>query len=234
MSPNITVSDVLAGATASMVSEHHDVVGALMALLSGTVEVMPADAAAVVVENETGALELLAASNHRASDLEMYQVLADEGPCIDTVRAGVATTASGAKDLAARWPVTGPAVLASGYTFVTTAPLRWHGRCFGALNVFGAEAPPDGGILDCQPLADAATMLILSTRLAEGDLTTGLRTALTGRAVVERAKGALAHARSLAMPEAFDALLRLATEERLPLGNAAELVMERARSGDLR
>ena len=89
--------------------------------------------------------------------------------------------------------LTGRAIVASGYPAVATAPLHWHGRCFGALNLFRAEADVDGATtMDCQPFADAATMLILSTHLAERDLTVSLRKALEARAVVERAKGALA------------------------------------------
>jgi AmiR/NasT family two-component response regulator len=77
-------------------------------------------------------------------------------------------------------------------------------------------------------------MLILSTHLADRDLTVSLREALEGRAVVERAKGALAQTRSLDMPEAFDALVRIAAQERLSLGDAARRLMEQARSGTLR
>ncbi len=231
----ITVSDLLAGAAASMVSGAPDVTGALAALLSGVTDVVPADAAAVLVETETGTLEVLAATSHRVADLEMYQVQADEGPCIDSIRTSAAVTESGTEAILARWPVTGRAIVASGYAAVATAPLHWHGRCFGALNLFRVEAWPDGtGTLDCQPFADAATMLIVSTHLAEKDLTVSLREALEARAVVERAKGALAQARSLEMPEAFDALVRLAEQERLSLGEAAHRVMEQARGGTLR
>jgi hypothetical protein len=231
---NTTVSSLLAGATASMVSGAPDVTGALAILLTGVTELAPADAAAVLVETETGALELLAATSHRVADLEMYQVQADEGPCIDSVRTSVAVHESGTEPIVARWPVTGPAIVASGYAAVATAPLRWHGRSFGALNLFRAD--PDAGgaqAMDVQPFADAATMLILSGHLSETDLTAGIREALEGRALVERAKGALAHARSLEMADAFDALVRLAEHEQASLGETARRVMERARSGAL-
>ena len=61
----------------------------------------------------------------------------------------------------------------------------------------------------------------------------GLRTALAERAVVEQAKGALAHTRSLDMAAAFDALGALADEEDVSLGVAARWVMDRARAGTL-
>ena len=57
--------------------------------------------------------------------------------------------------------------------------------------------------------------------------------ALEDHALVELAKGALAHARSLDLAEAFDALVALADEEGVTLGVAARQVMYRARSGIL-
>jgi acetylornithine/succinyldiaminopimelate/putrescine aminotransferase len=230
-----TASRLLAGATASMVSGAADVTGALAALLAGVAELTPADAAAVLVETESGSLELLAATSHRAADLEMYQVQADEGPCVDSIRTSAAVVESGTEAIRTRWPVTGPAIVASGYAAVVTAPLHWHGRSFGALNLFRTEADIKGSdAIDVQPFADAATMLIVSTHLSESDLTASIREALEGRAVVERAKGALAHVRSIDTAEAFEALVRLAEDERAPLGETARRVMDRARSGTLR
>jgi hypothetical protein len=139
-----TVSDLLAGATASMVSGAPDVTGALAALLKGVVDVVPADAAAVLVETEAGTLELLAATSHRVADLEMYQVQADEGPCIDSIRTSAAVAESGTEAILGRWPATGRAIVASGYATVATAPLHWHGRCFGALNLPSGGRPRRG------------------------------------------------------------------------------------------
>ena len=61
----------------------------------------------------------------------------------------------------------------------------------------------------------------------------GLRSALSDRAVVEQAKGALGHVRSLDMSAAYDALVAMADEEGVRLGVAARRVMERARTGAL-
>ena len=47
------------------------------------------------------------------------------------------------------------------------------------------------------------------------------------------AKGALAHARSLDMADAFDALSAIADAEEVTLGVAARRVMDRARAGTL-
>ena len=61
----------------------------------------------------------------------------------------------------------------------------------------------------------------------------GLRCALEDRAVVELAKGALAHAWDLDMADAYDALADLAVQRRITLGVAARQVMVQARDKQL-
>ena len=67
-----SVSDVLARANAAMVGPDLDVTGALARLLAGVTSSLPATAAAVLVDTD-GSLEVLAATSHRALDLEMHQ-----------------------------------------------------------------------------------------------------------------------------------------------------------------
>ena len=228
-----SVSDVLARANAAMVGPDFDVTGALARLLAGVTASLPATAAAVLVDTD-GSLEVLAATSHRALDLEMHQAQVDEGPCLDALRTGEEVHEVGPDALVARWPQAGPAVVSSGYRSVQALPLTWHGRTFGALNVFRADASGfESQQPDCRALADAVTLLIVSAKVDHDHLAAGLRAALEDRALVELAKGALAHARSLDMAEAFDALVALADEEGVTLGVAARQVMYRARSGTL-
>jgi hypothetical protein len=236
MSPR-TVSEVLAVAAAEVVSPHHDLTGALATLLSGAVDALPADAAAVLVRSPGGDLEVLASTSHRTADLEMYQVQVDEGPCVDALRGGVAVDALGHEDIVARWPLAGPAVVASGYATVHATPLRWRGETFGALNVFRVAASDLGmaGAAASRALADAATVLLVTHGRFDPDhLALSLDEALEARAVVEQAKGALAHARGLDMASAFDALLELAAQEDVGLGEVSQRVMARARARTLR
>ena len=228
-----SVSQVLASANAAMVRPDLDVTGALAQLLAGVVAVLPATAAAVLVDAE-GSLEVLAATSHRALDLEMHQAQADEGPCLDALRGGEEVHEVGAEALARRWPTAGPFIVSSGYQSVQALPLSWHGRTFGALNVFRAQ--PQGfehQQPDCRALADAVTLLIVSAHVDHDHLAAGLRAALEDRSVIEQAKGALAFTRSLDMAQAFDALVGLADQEGVTLGVAARRVMARARQGTL-
>ena len=228
-----SVSDVLATANAAMVARDPDVTGALAALLAGVVDSLPARAAAVLVEVE-GALQLLAATNHRVADLEAYQSQVDDGPCLDALRTSTEVHAVGADELERRWPLTGPVIVAAGYRSVQALPLTWQGRVFGALNVFRENE--DGFAeqqAECRALADAVTLVIASSQPDEERIVSGLNAALEERALVELAKGALAHTLSRDMSGAFEALLDLAHEEGLTLGTAARQVMLRARTGTL-
>ena len=236
MSPR-TVSEVLAVVAAEVVSENHDVTGALAALLAGAVDALPADAAAVLVRSPSGDLEVLASTSHRAADLEMFQVQVDEGPCVDALRGGVSVDVVGHDALVARWSLAGPAVVGSGYAMVHATPLLWRGETFGALNVFRTDAADVGerGAAACRAFADAATVLLVTNGRFDPDrLTSSLDEALGARAVVEQAKGALAHARGLDMAHAFEALRGVAEEEGVGLGEAARRVMDRARTRTLR
>jgi hypothetical protein len=229
----ISVSDVLASANAAMVGPDLDLTGALASLVVGATAALSVKAAAVLVDVD-GRLEVLTATSHRTLDLELHQAQTHEGPCLETMDSGVEVHEVGAGAIVGRWPLVGPQIVDSGYRSVQAMPLTWHGATFGGLNLFREEATGfEHQLADCRALADAVTLLLVSARLTHDELGVGLRAALEERATVELAKGALAHAWQLDMPEAFDALTALAEQEQLSLGVAARLVMERARERHL-
>lgn len=233
MTSSTSVWKVLASANAAMVQPDLDVTGALARLLDGVTAALPAAAAAVLVDVD-GTLEVLAATSHRALDLEMHQAQADEGPCLDALRHGTEVHEVGAEAILRRWPAAGRFVVDSGYRSVQALPLTWHGHTFGALAVFRTQ--PQGFESqqpDCRALADAVTLLIVSAHVDHEHLAASLHAVLEDRSVVEQAKGALAYARSLDMAGAFDALADLADDEGITLGVAARRVMARAREGTL-
>ncbi|GAB3449357.1 GAF domain-containing protein [Phycicoccus ginsengisoli] len=228
-----SVSQVLARASATMVEGDLDVTGALASLLGGAAMALPVDAAAILVDTDSG-LQVLAATSHRALDLEIYQAQVQEGPCVDAIRGGNPVEAAGST-LTAGWPTAGTAITRAGYLSVRANPLRWHGQVFGALNLFRAEPTPFAGQEgECQALADACTLVLVAGRLDGQHVADGLSAALEERAVVERAKGALAFTYQLDMEAAYDRLLAFAEEQRISLGHAARHVMQLARERRLR
>lgn len=227
------VSQVLARANASLVEPDLDVTGALVSLLLGAIEVLPTAAAAILVELDDS-MEVLAATSHRTNDLEVYQRQVDEGPCLEALRSGRPVGVVGRQALCDRWSLAGPAIVAAGYQGVEAMPLRWHGKTFGALNLFRTSASGfQADLTACRAIADAATLVVVAGYPNVPPLAEMLRAALEERTLVERAKGALACSRSTSMPEAYDALVDLARAEDVSLGVAARRVMERARTGRL-
>lgn len=230
---HLSVAQVLARANAALVEADLDVTGLIAALLAGAVEALPADAAAVLVEFD-GSLDLLAATSHRAADLEIHQAQVDEGPCIETIRLGSDIDVVGTAAIEERWPNTGAVILRPGYSAVHTTPMTWHGVTFGGLNLFRTEAISfEDQQVECRALADAVTLAIVGRDLGADHATNGLRAALEDRAVVEQAKGALAHVRSIDMHAAYGTLLAMTELEGTPLGVTARRVMQRARGGTL-
>lgn len=208
----------MAGAAANSVV-HHDAVGAIDQLLHDGTAASGASAAGILVLAADERLELLAASSHTVSNLEIYQSQRDEGPCVDSVQRGEQVHADGAAAIVRRWPTTGPLIVGNGYTSVRATPLQWLLRTFGALNMFYDQAPPSNPDADraCRALADAAVLVIVTSGTsAPTFLTATLAEALHGRAVVEQAKGALSQALSLDMSAAFDALRTVADANDTP------------------
>src|SRR4051794_27183630 len=60
-----------------------------------------ADAVALLVDDGHGRLELLSATSHRATELELYQAQQGSGPCVDASRRGEEVSAVGADEITA-------------------------------------------------------------------------------------------------------------------------------------
>jgi transcriptional regulator with GAF, ATPase, and Fis domain len=212
-------------------TDGRDVPGTLAALLSGCRAALGADAAGILVENESGRLELLSASSHLASELELHQAQLEEGPCVDAHAAGRTISVTGRRELLATWPTFGSSLLDAGFVSVHAAPLRWRRSTIGALGLFHRSAESFTAEDDtfAQAFADIAASLVVSTdELSDEQLTTRVERALSARIVIEQAKGVLAEQRGLDMAEAYDQLLRGARERSMPLAEWSALIIREA------
>lgn len=225
-----TPADSLAGATAELLQEH-DVADLLLRLTQDAARFAGGDAAGLLVRTNGGPLELLAATSHRATYIELFQAQRDEGPCIDVVRTGQAVAATGRDEIVARWPVVGPAIVAAGFAAVHAFPLDWQGGLIGGLNIFGQDAAvlDDDGSRAARALADMLTLVIVQPdHLHADELDLRVTRALGGRAVVEQAKGALAYQLGIEPAEAYDVLLDRSVREGHTLTHVAREVLRRA------
>ncbi|MEP7764625.1 GAF and ANTAR domain-containing protein [Sanguibacter sp. 25GB23B1] len=223
-------TEVLA-ATARQLVNGTDVTDLLARLVRSSATAMGADAVGLLVRVSTGGVELLASTSHRVSELEIFQIQQDSGPCIDTIASGRPVTVVGAEAVRARWPVVGLSIVSRGYSAVHAFPLVWRGRVLGGLNVFTGsdDAWDEQQLAVGQTFADVATLAVVHLpELSEHDLDGRIHRALEGRVVIEQAKGALAHVSGISPEEAYDHLTRLADERGATLTVVAREVIRAA------
>jgi GAF domain-containing protein len=211
----LTAANALAAAAASLVRDH-DMVGTLSQLCGDSADVMGATAVGIMLSDGDGPLEMMAASNHRATDIELYEIQADQGPCIEAARTGVTVVADSADEIIARWPAFGPRAVAAGFLAAAACPLRWHGEVIGAINVFlpRARSLSDDEQRVMQAFADVAAIAIIHAGLPPvRDLARITRRALAARTVIEQAKGVIAAQTGLDMAASFDQLRAVAGQQ---------------------
>ena len=173
------------------------------------VQVLPVDAAGILLTDHRDHLQLVAASTERARRLEQYQLRIDQGPCLDAFATGQPVRSGDLAADADRWPDFAAAAAEHGFTGVHALPMRLRENTIGALNLFTADRTLDeAGQATGQAMADIATIGILSARAAaRRDLLAGqLQSALDTRVLIEQAKGVLAERHQIGMEQAFAVL----------------------------
>lgn len=222
----------LASVTGALV-EPYDITNVLAHMLSQAAEALAAEAVGLLVTNAHGELELLGATSHEASELEVYQAQVSEGPCVDVVREVAELTARGEDEMVDRWPTVGPTILASGARAVHAQPLRWHGRALGGLNLFFADGSriTEETTALAQAFADVATLALVQTRApSEREVSAHIQEALDARTVVEHAKGVLVETHGLDPATAYTTVLDMATKQGLTVTEMAEKLVRQAHS----
>jgi len=178
-------------------------------LTTRVADMLDASPVGLLIADQRGRLEFMAASDETVEHLELFQAQNQEGPCLDAYRQGQPVVNEDLAEAAGRWPSFAPRAVAAGFRSVHAFPLRLRADRIGALNVFSASV---GGRLDdsdiqvVQALADVASIGLLQERaIRRGEiLTEQLQGALNSRIIVEQAKGAVAQAFGINVDEAFE------------------------------
>lgn len=201
----------------------------LTVLSSRCVELLPVSAAGVMLASPDGELRVVASSTEAMRVVETFEQQAQEGPCPDCFRSGEAVHVA---DLAAtdRWAAFTPVAVAAGFRSVNAVPMRLRGTVVGALNLFGRSA----GALDAadantaRGMADIATIAILQHRVAweAQAFKEQLHRALSGRVVLEQAKGIVSECTGLSVEQSFDRLRSYARANNRRLADVAREVVE--------
>ncbi|MGX9789788.1 GAF and ANTAR domain-containing protein [Mycobacterium sp. MMS18-G62] len=186
-----------------------DVVDLLTDLAERCAQLLDVESAGLLLADPLGQLRLIAATSEETRELELFQLQADEGPCVDCYLAGQPVSIADLHAEADRWPRFVPAALDAGFVSVHAVPMRAAGVVMGALNLFGVRAGALNGadLLVGQTLAHIASVAILQEHPhTPATVMPQLRSALTRRILVEQAKGFLRESLDVSIEEAFQLL----------------------------
>lgn len=206
-----------------------DVIDFLTLLSQRCVDLLSVAEAGILIYNPQGRLQVAASSSEEARLVELFELQADEGPCMDCYRTGSAVVADDLTAATGRWPRFVPVAVEAGFRSIHALPMRLRDHAIGSVNLFGDRVGPlaeDDRLLG-QALADVATIGLLQERASRESqlLAEQLGHALDSRVVIEQAKGMLAERNQVSMADAFGQLRRFAREHNLRLSDVAGQVV---------
>jgi hypothetical protein len=186
-----------------------DVVDLLTSLTEHCAELLDIEAAGFLLADPLQQLRLLAATSEQARELELFQLQADEGPCVDCYATGQPVSVADIQGAIERWPRFVPAAVGAGFVSVHAVPMRAAGIVLGALGLFGTRSAEltKADLLVGQTLTHIACVAILQEHPpTPSTVMPQLRSALTSRVIVEQAKGFLRERLDVSVEEAFNLL----------------------------
>lgn len=212
--------------------DDYDVADVLHQLVEYCVELLDATAAGLMLSDQQGQLRALAASTERARLLELFQLQANQGPCLDCFSTGEPVLVPDLSECTQRWPLFAREAIREGYRAVHAIPLRLRQETIGAMNLFHSKPGPldTEDLQVARALADISTIGILHERAIRRSevVTEQLQTALNDRVIIEQAKGMLAHSGDLEMHEAFDVLRKFCRGASMRLSDVAHKLVSGA------
>ncbi len=183
-----------------------DVVDLMTELTERCAELLDVAAAGFLLADPFEKLRLLAATSEEARELELFQLQADEGPCVDCYATGQPVSVADLNTTTARWPGFVPAALDAGFASVHAVPMRAAGIVVGALGLFGTDAGElnEADLLVAQTLAHIACVALLQESApTPSTVMPRLRSAIAGRVTIEQAKGLLREMLGVSVEDAF-------------------------------
>jgi GAF domain-containing protein len=218
----VTVADTL--------TTDYDMVDLLHTLVEECVYILDTQAGGLMLVDSDGRLQLMTSTSEGADLVDIMQLNAAEGPCVECFRTGIALSVPDIR-LIDRWPAFRSAALEQGFLAAHATPMKLRGQIIGTMNLFGTSVGDltarDAAV--AQALADVATIGILQERMIrEGHvLTEQLHHALDSRIVIEQAKGVIAYSLSKTMDEAFSILRHYARSHNVTIRSVAEGISNR-------
>lgn len=183
----------------------------------------------LLADPSSGTLDVVASTSEEVHTVEVMQLGAESGPCIEAFETGRQVAVP---DIAAsRWDRFRRSALEQGYRAVFAVPLRLRQDVIGAMGMFSRVVGDlnERDLRAAQGLADVAAIGIVHSRTVDASnlLRDQLQQALTSRIVIEQAKGVLAQTHSVGVEEAFQLLRAYARSHQQPLADVAARLVAR-------
>jgi GAF domain-containing protein len=216
--------------------DDYDVVDLLTGLADRCVNLLGVSAAGVMLASPVllsrpeGTLGLVASSSEAMRLLELFELQAQEGPCLDAFRTGERVEHENLEAGSGRWPSFAAAAVGVGFRSASALPLRWRDVTLGALNLLSVTQTPmdEADVIIARALADLAALSIVQHRAVADaqSLNEQLSAALTSRVVIEQAKGVISERAGVDLAEAFARLRSYARNHNLRLTAVAEAAVD--------
>jgi GAF domain-containing protein len=210
--------------------DDYDVVDMLTGLADRCVSVLGVSAAGVMLAAPAGDLNLVASSSEAMRLLELFELQAEEGPCLDAFRTGDPVEHQNLEAGGGRWPSFSAAALQAGFQSALALPLRLRKLTLGALNLLRAAREPmtEADLIVARAFADLAALSIVQHRASVDAqrLNEQLSVALTSRIVIEQAKGVISERVGVDLAEAFSRLRAFARGSNRHLTDVAQAAID--------
>lgn len=225
----------LGGALATLaetLTSDYDVVQLLHTVMGECVDLIDAQAGGLLLKDAQGSLELVASTSEGVSFVEMMQLNAGDGPCVESARHGEPVSIADVEETSPDWAQFRDAAQAEGFHSVHAVPLRIRSDVIGAMGLYrtqrGDLSRADAAA--ARAFANLASIGIIQERAIResGLVAEQLQRALDSRILIEQAKGVVAASIGVDMEEAFRLLREHARSSNLKLHTVAQGVVDRS------
>ena len=212
--------------------DDYDVVDLLQLLVDTCRDVLDTTAAGILLADSRGELEVVASTSEASRLVEIMQLSAEQGPCIESYRSGRSVSVPDIEVSKDEWWQFRGSALAQGFRSMDALPLRLRDTTIGTLNLLRSEpgAAPEDTIRAAQAFADVATIGILHERTLRESaiLSEQLQAALNSRIVIEQAKGVISHTKGVSIDDAFALMRQYARSHSVGLSIVAARIVDRS------
>jgi GAF domain-containing protein len=212
--------------------DDYDAVDLLQTLVDNCRDLLDVTAAGILLTDVDGNLEVVASTSEASHLVEVMQLSAQAGPCIDCITTGETVSVPDISRSPDKWKRFRDSASQQGFASVYALPMRLRETTIGALNLLRSETGElnERDARAARALADVATIGILHARsLRQSDaVREQLQRALNSRIVIEQAKGVLSQTHNVTTDEAFNLMRRYSRSHGLLLSSVAEQVVSRS------